>query len=130
MKTVLLADDSQFMRSWLTKMVTAANFLVIAEARNGEEAIIKYKEIKPDIVIMDITMPGVDGLEALEEIIKFDPLANIVMCSAIGQQSFIIDSLKLGACDFLVKPHFKHIQSTLERIHTTHSGSLTSRVGR
>lgn len=103
-KKVLIVDDASFMRVMLKNMLVKNGFEVIGEAGNGQEAFEKYKELNPDIVTMDITMPIVDGIGAVKLIVEHDPNAKIVMCSAMGQQSMVIDSLKAGAKDFVVKP--------------------------
>ena len=104
MKTVLIVDDAAFMRMMLKDVLTKNGFEVIGEAENGAVAIEKYKELAPRLVIMDITMPEVDGIQAVREIKKIDPNAKIVMCSAMGQQAMVIESIQAGALDFIVKP--------------------------
>jgi two-component system chemotaxis response regulator CheY len=101
---VLIADDLTFIKLVLRSLVEKAGFRVVGEASNGEEAIELYQDKRPDVVLMDITMPKVDGLTALKEILKIDPEAKIIMCSAMGQQSLIVQALQLGAKDFIVKP--------------------------
>ena len=103
-KSFLIVDDTLFMRRLLKEAINSSGYRVIAEASNGNEAIQQYKKTNPDWVTMDITMPNKDGLEALEEIMQFDPTAKIIVCSAIGQQHMITKALQLGAKDFLVKP--------------------------
>lgn len=103
-KTVLVVDDAAFMRIKLKDILEKNNYEVVGEAENGIEAIEKYKEVSPDIVTMDITMPEMDGVEALKEIKAFDPNAKILMCSAMGQQSMVMDAIRTGAVDFIVKP--------------------------
>jgi two-component system, chemotaxis family, chemotaxis protein CheY len=114
MKTILIADDSQFMRSHLKKLLGEYNFNFF-EAENGLQAINMYKSYSPDIVFMDITMPFLSGIDALKEIIKVDPKAKVVMCSALGQQSIIIDTIKYGAKDFVIKPIFEDLISIVNR---------------
>jgi two-component system chemotaxis response regulator CheY len=104
MKTVLIVDDAMFMRYTLKQMLEKSNFKVIGEADNGMNALIQYKELKPDIVTMDITMPEIDGIEAVRLIKKVDPNAKIVMMSAMGQESMVRDAIVAGAQGFLVKP--------------------------
>jgi two-component system chemotaxis response regulator CheY len=116
MKTVLIADDSRFMRNWLKKLLSEKNYFVIAEAENGVQAIEKYKLFLPDILIMDITMPLLNGIEALKEMIKFDSNAKVVMCSSLGQQQIIIEATKIGAKDFIVKPYFDNLIHILDKI--------------
>lgn len=103
-KTVLIVDDAAFMRMMIKDILTKNGYTVVGEAENGAKAIEKYKELKPDLVIMDITMPEVDGIEAVKGIKKIDANANIIMCSAMGQQSMVIESIQAGAKDFIVKP--------------------------
>ena len=96
-KKILLADDSYFMRSNLKEIVSEAGYEVIGEATNGQEAIEFYKNLKPDLLIMDIVMPQKSGSDALKDIIELDPDAKVVLCTAIDQQSILIDALKSGA---------------------------------
>ncbi len=103
-KKVLIVDDAAFMRMLLKDIVTKAGFEVVGEASNGKEAVEKYKELKPDVVTMDITMPEMNGIEAVKEIKKIDPNANIIMVSAMGQQAMVIEAIQAGAKDFIVKP--------------------------
>ena len=103
-KKVLIVDDAAFMRIKLKDILEKNNYEVVGEAENGIEAIEKYKEVSPDIVTMDITMPEMDGVQALKEIKAFDPNAKILMCSAMGQQSMVMDAIRAGAVDFIVKP--------------------------
>lgn len=102
-KLVLIVDDASFMRMML-KDILSKNGYQTVEAENGKKAIEKYKESHPDIVTMDITMPEMDGIEALKEIKKVDAGAKIVMCSAMGQQAMVIEAIQNGAKDFIVKP--------------------------
>ncbi|MBP2646137.1 MAG: CheY4 [Firmicutes bacterium] len=104
MATFLICDDSLFMRRMLIKMIEENGHKLLAEASNGKEAVSKYLEHKPDIVTMDITMPELDGVSAVRQIIGGDPKARIVMVSAIGQQGVITEAIKAGALDFIVKP--------------------------
>ncbi len=103
-KKVLIVDDAAFMRMLLKDIITKAGFEVVGEASNGKEAVEKYKELKPDIVTMDITMPEMNGIEAVKEIKKIDPNAKIIMVSAMGQQAMVIEAIQAGAKDFIVKP--------------------------
>lgn len=103
-KTVLVVDDAAFMRIKLKDILEKNGYEVIAEAQNGVEAVARYKEKNPDIVTMDITMPEKDGVEALKEIKEFDPNAIVLMCSAMGQQTMVMDAIRAGAKDFIVKP--------------------------
>ncbi len=104
MPSVLIADDAAFMRMMLKNVLTEAGYEVVGEAENGAVAVSKYRELNPDLTTMDITMPEMDGLAALKEIRAGDPSARVVMCSAMGQQSMVIESIQAGAKDFIVKP--------------------------
>lgn len=104
MKRVLVVDDAAFMRLTLKTMLERNGFEVIGEAANGKEAIEKFKILKPEIITMDITMPDMDGIQSLGEIIKFDPKANVIMLSAMGQEQRIREAITLGAKGFIVKP--------------------------
>lgn len=101
---ILIVDDAAFMRLILRNMLTENGYEVVGEATNGAAAIKSYHELKPDLVTMDITMPDMDGITAVREIKKIDPQAKIIMCSAMGQQAVVVDAVKAGAQDFLVKP--------------------------
>jgi len=101
---ILVVDDAAFMRMFLKNILTEGGYEVIGEATNGKEAIEKYKELKPDLVTMDITMPEMDGIQAIKEIRKSFADANIIVCSAMGQQAMVIESIQAGAKDFIVKP--------------------------
>lgn len=103
----LVVDDLSFMRSVIGDMLRDAGFSVAGEAVNGREALSKYRALQPDVVILDITMPVMDGLKALEEIRKMDPSAVVVMCSSMSDQDNIIRAIQLGASDFVVKPFKK-----------------------
>ena len=103
-KRVLIVDDAAFMRMMLKDILTENGYEVCGEAENGKKAVEKYGELKPDLVTMDITMPEMDGLAALKAIKAADANAKVVMCSAMGQQAMVIDSIQAGAKDFIVKP--------------------------
>jgi len=103
-KTILLVDDAAFMRMMLKDILTKNGYSVVGEAENGIKAIEKYNELKPDLVMLDITMPEMDGIKAAKGIKQADPNATIVMCSAMGQQAMVIESIQAGARDFIVKP--------------------------
>ncbi|WP_080146619.1 response regulator [Marinilactibacillus piezotolerans] len=103
-KRVLIVDDAAFMRIKLKDILEKNGYEVAAEAQNGIEAVEKFKETQPDLVTMDITMPEKDGVEALKEIKAIDPSAVVLMCSAMGQQSMVMDAIRAGAIDFIVKP--------------------------
>lgn len=117
MAKILIVDDAAFMRMMVKDTLTKGGYTDVTEAVDGADAVAKFKEISPDLVIMDITMPNMDGLEALKAIKAENPGANIVMCSAMGQESMVIDAIKSGAKDFIVKP-FKpdRILKTVESI--------------
>lgn len=101
---ILVVDDASFMRMMVKDILTKNGFVVSGEAENGQKAIEKYKELSPDLVIMDITMPEMDGIQAVKEIKKINSNAKIVMCSAMGQQAMVIEAIQAGAKDFIVKP--------------------------
>jgi two-component system chemotaxis response regulator CheY len=103
MTKILIVDDAEFLRVRITKMLSGDGFEVF-EAENGLKAVAKYKEIHPDVVLMDITMPEMDGLAALKEIRSFDPQARVIMLTALGQESVVLEAVKSGARDFVVKP--------------------------
>ncbi len=115
-KTVLIADDSLFMRSWLKRILEPNGYIVVSEATNGEEAFEKYKIYMPDILLLDITMPKVNGIQALKKIINYNSDAVVVMFSAIGQKTLIIEALQAGAKDFIVKPNFDQIIPVLNKL--------------
>jgi len=104
LKTVLITDDAQFMRLHLRQILERRGFQVVAEAANGLEAIVKYRLVKPDIVTMDITMPDMDGIEAIKQLKKIDPQVKIIVISAMGNTAYIFDAITAGACGFIVKP--------------------------
>lgn len=101
---ILIVDDAAFMRMMIKDILNKNGFEVVGEASDGSQAIEKYKEIRPDLVTMDITMPEMDGITALKEIRKIDSNAKVIMCSAMGQQAMVIDAIQAGAKDFIVKP--------------------------
>ncbi len=103
-KKILLVDDAAFMRKMISDTLSKAGYTELFEAVDGADAVAKFGEIQPDLVIMDITMPNKDGLEALKEIRAKDSNANVVMCSAMGQESMVMDAVRSGAKDFIVKP--------------------------
>ncbi|MBE6051333.1 MAG: response regulator [Clostridium sp.] len=104
MAKVLIVDDAAFMRMMIKDILEKNGFEVVGEASNGIVAVDLYKKEKPDVVTMDITMPDMDGIEAVKAIKEFDPAAKVIMCSAMGQQSMVMDAIKAGAKDFIVKP--------------------------
>ena len=103
-KNILICDDAAFMRMMIKDILTKNGYNVVGEAENGAKAIEKYNETKPDLVLMDITMPEMDGIQALKKIKESDPKAMVIMCSAMGQQAMVIESIQSGAKDFIVKP--------------------------
>ena len=103
-KNVLICDDAAFMRMMIKDILTKNGYNIAGEAENGMKAVEKYNETKPDLVLMDITMPEMDGIQALKQIRATDPNACIIMCSAMGQQAMVIEAIQSGAKDFIVKP--------------------------
>jgi two-component system chemotaxis response regulator CheY len=101
---ILVVDDAIFMRGLIRDIFARGPFLIAGEAENGTEAVRLYRELQPDLVTMDIVMPQMDGITALKEIMKLDPAARVVMCSALGQEALIADAIEAGARDFIVKP--------------------------
>ena len=118
-KKVLIVDDLSFMRNALKEILVSGGYQVVDEAENGQEGIEKFFERRPDVVLMDITMPILDGLKALEIIRRKEPKAQVIMCSALGQEEYIMKAIQLGARDFIVKP-FKpeRITSAVSRVPT------------
>jgi two-component system, chemotaxis family, chemotaxis protein CheY len=104
MARVLVVDDAAFMRKVVSDALASGGHEVVGEAGNGAEAVQRYQELHPELTTLDITMPEKDGLAALAEIMSIDPAARVLMCSALGQESKVIESIKLGAKDFVVKP--------------------------
>ena len=103
-KRILLVDDAAFMRKMIKDTLSKNGYTDLHEAVDGADAVEKFTELKPDLVIMDITMPNMDGIQALGAIKSADPGAKVVMCSAMGQESMVMEAIKLGALDFIVKP--------------------------
>lgn len=101
---ILLVDDAAFMRTTIKNCLSKAGYENLLEAGDGKQAVEVYEKELPDLVIMDITMPNMDGIEALETIKKLDPAAKVVMCSAMGQETMVVQAIQLGALDFIVKP--------------------------
>jgi two-component system chemotaxis response regulator CheY len=101
---ILIVDDAAFMRMMIRDILTKNGYEVVGEAQDGAQAIEKFKELHPDLITMDITMPEMDGIAALKEIRKLDSNAKVIMCSAMGQQAMVIDAIQAGAKDFIVKP--------------------------
>ncbi len=103
-KNILICDDAAFMRMMIKDILTKNGYNVVGEAENGARAVEKYAELKPDLVLMDITMPEMDGIQALKKIKAADSSAMVIMCSAMGQQAMVIEAIQGGAKDFIVKP--------------------------
>ncbi|MCK4643118.1 response regulator [bacterium] len=101
---VLIADDAIFMRTMIRDILEKNGYEVVGEASTGKEAVEKYQRLQPDMVTMDIVMPGMGGIEAVKAIMKIDPNAKILMCSAMGQKALVIEAIQAGAKDFVVKP--------------------------
>jgi two-component system chemotaxis response regulator CheY len=116
MARVLVVDDAAFMRKMVTDALTGGGHEIVGEAANGAEAVQRFQELRPDVMTLDITMPEKDGLAALQEIIAVDPGAKVIMCSALGQESKVLESIKLGAKDFVVKPfQAERVLSAIEK---------------
>ena len=113
-KNILICDDAAFMRMMIKDILTKNGYNVVAEASNGAEAVDKYGQFKPDLVMMDITMPEMNGIDALKKIRENDGSANVIMCSAMGQQAMVIESIQAGAKDFIVKPF--QVERVLEAV--------------
>ena len=103
-KNILICDDAAFMRMMIKDILTKNGYNVVGEAENGKIAVDKYSELSPDLVLLDITMPEMDGIGALKAIKAKDPNACVIMCSAMGQQAMVIEAIQSGAKDFIVKP--------------------------
>ena len=104
MASILIVDDAAFMRMMIKDILSKNGYTVVGEAENGIKAVEKFKELNPDLVIMDITMPEMDGIQAVKQIKSLNAAAKIIMCSAMGQQAMVIESIQAGARDFIVKP--------------------------
>ncbi|MDX8044707.1 response regulator [Gracilibacillus sp. S3-1-1] len=117
MARVVIVDDAAFMRMQLKNIFTNLGHEVVGEAENGRQATELYEELQPDIVSMDITMPEMNGVEATKEIKSKDANATIIMCSAMGQQQMVLDAIKAGATDFIVKPFTEErVKETLDKL--------------
>lgn len=106
-KRILIVDDSSFMRKMIKKILTENEYEVVGEAKNGLEAVTMYRQLKPDLVTMDITMPDMNGIKSLKAIRLIDPHARVIMLSAMGQKNFLIEAIELGAVGFVTKPFTK-----------------------
>jgi two-component system chemotaxis response regulator CheY len=114
---VLICDDAIFMRSMIRNILTGAGFEVVGEAQNGVQAVERYRELRPDLVTMDIVMPEMGGIDATREIVREDPAAKVLICSAIGQQTLVIEAIQAGARDFVVKPFQpSHVLEAIQRV--------------
>ncbi|MCH6547116.1 MAG: response regulator, partial [Gemmatimonadetes bacterium] len=105
--SVLVCDDAIFMRTMISDILSQAGYEVVGEAETGTQAVERFSELNPDLVTMDIVMPGMGGIDAVREILKIAPSARILMCSAMGQQALVIEAIQAGAKDFVVKPFEK-----------------------
>ncbi|KMY49458.1 response regulator [Peribacillus loiseleuriae] len=114
---ILIVDDAAFMRMMIKDILSKNGFEIVGEAADGAQAVEKYRELQPDLVTMDITMPEMDGITALKEIKAINPAAKVIMCSAMGQQAMVIDAIQAGARDFIVKPF--QADRVLEAINKT-----------
>lgn len=116
-KKILIVDDAAFMRMMIKNIVAKNGYDVVGEAENGKQAVEMYADSSPDVVTMDITMPEMDGIEGVKAIRSIDPNAVIIMCSAMGQQSMVMDAIQAGAKDFIVKPFQQdRLLQALERV--------------
>jgi two-component system, chemotaxis family, chemotaxis protein CheY len=115
-RTVLIADDSRFLRNLLMNILYKDGFQVFFEASDGISAVSLYKEKSPDIVLLDLTMPTLNGLDALKKIIEFDPKAKVIICSAMGQKKIIVEAIKSGAKDFIIKPNFNELVPAIRKL--------------
>lgn len=117
MSRILIVDDAEIMRDMLRGILETAGYNIVGEAGDGEQALNEYQRLKPDLVIMDISMPRMDGIHALKFIKAYDPKAKVVMCSAMGQQEMVIDAIELGAKEFIVKPfHAEAVLNIISRV--------------
>ena len=116
-KRILIVDDAAFMRMMIKNIVLKNGYEVVGEAENGRDAVELYRQYKPDLVTMDITMPEMNGIEGVKAIRGIDPKANIIMCSAMGQQAMVMEAIQAGAKDFIVKPFQQdRILQAIERV--------------
>ena len=116
MARVLVVDDAEFIRKAITMALADGGHEVVGEAEDGESAVARYRELRPDLTTLDITMPIADGMAALKGILSFDPSARVVMCSAVGQEHKVVESISIGARDFIVKPlQRERLLSVIER---------------
>lgn len=113
MKRLMIVDDAAFMRASIRKMIETENYSIVGEAENGEDAVRKFKTLKPEVITMDITMPMMNGIEASKAILAIDPTVKIIMVSAMGQENYVKEAIVSGATNFIVKPFNK---DTLVRV--------------
>ncbi|WP_128894231.1 response regulator [Longirhabdus pacifica] len=116
-KKILIVDDAAFMRMMIKDILENNGYDVVGEANDGTQAVEKFKDLRPDLITLDITMPDMDGIAALKEIKSIDPEAKVIMCSAMGQQAMVVDAIQAGAKDFIVKPF--QADRVLEAINKT-----------
>ncbi len=122
---VLIVDDVAFMRMLLKDMMTKAGHEVVGEATNGKEAVEKYRDLKPDLVFMDTIMSEMNGIEATKEIMRLNPNAKIIICSAMGQQMMVMEAMQAGAKDFVVKPFREDkVMETLSKVMNENSSKI------
>ncbi|MBU8879215.1 response regulator [Bacillus sp. FJAT-29790] len=115
-KTALIADDSRFLRNLLKNVLHKEGFTVFFEASDGIDAVSLYKEKTPDIVLLDLTMPTLNGIDALKRIIDFDPKAKVIIFSAMGQNRLMVEAINSGAKDFIVKPYFNELVPAVRKL--------------
>lgn len=116
-RTVLIVDDIEFVRKTLSAILTEAHFQVVGEAGDGARAVQLYDQLKPDVVTMDVALPGMSGIEATKQILKENPTANIVIITAMGQDTLIMDGISAGAKDYILKPFStKEVLRAMERV--------------
>jgi two-component system chemotaxis response regulator CheY len=117
MARILVVDDAAFMRRMVSDVLTSGGHEVVGEAADGNEAVERYQELRPDVMTLDITMPEKDGLTALRELMALDPGATVVMCSALGQESKVLEAVKAGAKDFIAKPfEAQRVLTAIEKV--------------
>jgi two-component system, chemotaxis family, chemotaxis protein CheY len=116
MQEIMVVDDSRFIRKYLKGILNQHGYTTIYEASNGEEAIDQYMYVNPDIVILDITMPNISGLTVLKKFLEFDPEATVIMCSSMGTGFNIVESKKIGAKGFIVKPYFNEVVDVIKSV--------------
>jgi len=101
---ILIVDDASFMRMMLRNILSSHGYQIVGEAENGLKAIEAYQQLKPDIMLIDLIMPEMGGIEAVKRIVQIDPHAKIIICSAMGQQALVVEAMQAGAKDFIIKP--------------------------